>query len=82
MMFCIYKRYNGKTGSVLNNQQLKITYPNEGQRVSNLCFSLFLIVKKRVFPVVVFFFPLGRFKCSLIHGNQKLISLTKKMSTC
>ena len=35
MKFSINKRYNGKTGRVLNNQQSKIPYPSEKQRVFN-----------------------------------------------
>ena len=38
MKFSINNRYNGKTGTVLNNQQLKIPYLSEEQGVFNLCF--------------------------------------------
>ena len=49
MKFCVNERYNGKAGRVLNNQQLKISYPSEEKRVFKLCFQIFSIVSKWTF---------------------------------
>ena len=44
MKFSMNKKYNGKSGKVLNNPQLNTLYPSEEQRIFKLSCSIFSIV--------------------------------------